>query len=118
MGHHEGAGDARCHDAVEPTPASAAGSIVSTSWTPARVTVTVTGELDLRGIAWLRTELAGWRRVGATQVRLELSGMTGADPSLARALAWEGTQLREHGGDLIVTGVTNQVRAELADLPR
>jgi anti-anti-sigma regulatory factor len=87
---------------------------VATGRIPARVTVTVTGELDRPAIARLRTELAGWRQAGALELRLDLSGVTRCDPSLGRALVWARTQWRGHGGDLIITGAAAQVHAELA----
>jgi anti-anti-sigma regulatory factor len=89
-------------------------SIDSFGHGPAGVTVRVSGELDRVGVARLRRELAGWREGGALQVWLDLSGVPGCDPSLARALAWARTQLRGHGGELIVTGAGEQVTAELA----
>lgn len=89
-------------------------NIVSVAGSPARVVVSVSGELDRPGIARLRTELAWWRQAGALEVRLDLSGVPRCDPSLARSLAWARTQLRGYGADLIITGVGDEVLAELA----
>jgi anti-anti-sigma regulatory factor len=90
-------------------------SIVSTERHPARAVVRVRGELDRVGIARLRTELSGWREAGPVALWLDLAAVPRCDPGLARVLGWARTQLRGDGGDLIVTGATEQVLAEIAD---
>jgi hypothetical protein len=47
-------------------------------------------------------------------VSLDLSAVPRCEPSLARTLAGARTQLRGHGGDLIVTGATEPVLTALA----
>ncbi|WP_169748077.1 STAS domain-containing protein [Pseudonocardia acaciae] len=77
--------------------------------------VSVDGRLDRAGIARVRAELAGWRAAGAIEVRLDLSGVTSYEPSLARTLAWVRSQLCASGGDLMLTGADERLRAELRD---
>lgn len=89
--------------------------IVSSPRIRAYATVSVCGRLDKGGIGRLRAELAGWRAAGAVHVRLDLSGVTGHDPSLARALAWAQSQLHSNGGDLLITGADRQLCTQLRD---
>ncbi|GAA5160736.1 hypothetical protein GCM10023321_43910 [Pseudonocardia eucalypti] len=89
--------------------------VVASSRIRAYATVSVSGRLDRLGIARLRAELAGWRAAGAVDVRLDLSGVTGHDATLARTLAWAQSQLNGAGGNLLVTGADHQLRGELRD---
>jgi anti-anti-sigma regulatory factor len=88
-------------------------SITSTPRSLAAVTVRVLGQLDRTGVARLRTELAQWREAGVSELLLDLSGVSGADPGAARALAWARIQLRGRGGNLIVTDASASLRARL-----
>lgn len=88
-------------------------NIVSGSRSPSRAFVRVRGDLDRAGVARLRSELAQWRKTGVVELRLDLVGGPRRDPILARMLAWAATQLRGTGGNLIIVGATEQVRAEL-----
>jgi anti-anti-sigma regulatory factor len=87
----------------------------STQRIRAYATVSVSGQLDRAGIARLRAELAGWRASGAIVVQLDLSGMTSYEPNLARMLAWAQSQLRENGGELVLTGAQTRLREKLRD---
>lgn len=89
--------------------------IMSSPRIRAYAAVSVSGRLNKSGIARLRAELAGWRAAGAIDVRLELSGMTGYDPGLARTLAWAQSQLHGNGGELLITGADQRLCAELSD---
>jgi ABC-type transporter Mla MlaB component len=79
---------------------------------PDHATITVIGPLDRIAVAHLRDELAAWRESGVVNLRVDLSDISGTDSdptwtltsTLARMLAWARVQLRESGGDLIVSG--------------
>ena len=79
---------------------------------PARVSVSA--QLDRAGVSRLRGELIERRRAGAVYVRLDLSLVSRCDHDLAPVLAWSRIQLRGRGGELIITGASEQVRSELA----
>lgn len=78
-----------------------------------QVTVTVRGWLGRVGVARLRTTLAGVRAAGTPRVYLNLSGLSGWDPGLPRALAWAHIQLHGNGQGLILTGAPPRLCTEI-----
>ncbi|MBO0871876.1 MAG: hypothetical protein J2P19_00630 [Pseudonocardia sp.] len=77
------------------------------------VTVTVRGWLDRIGVARLRTTLAGLRTAGTPRLFLDVSGLSGWDRALPRALAWARIQLHGNGQELILTGAAARLCTEI-----
>lgn len=78
-----------------------------------QVTLTVRGWLDRVAIARLRTTLAGVRAAGTPRLHLNVSGLSGWDPGLPRALAWARIQLHGNGQELILTGAPARLCTEI-----
>jgi anti-anti-sigma regulatory factor len=78
-----------------------------------QVTLTVRGWLDRVGVARLRTTLAEVRATGTPGLRLDVSGLSGWDSGLPRALAWAHIQLRGEGQELILTGASERLHTEI-----
>lgn len=78
-----------------------------------QVTLTVRGWLDRMGVARLRTTLAGVRAAGTPRLFLDVSGLSGWDLGLPRALAWARIQLHGNGQELILTGASARLCTEI-----